>query len=159
MRLLLAVVALAVVALVPIAAPAFAEQPLAIFVHGSAAHTRLLPTYDSVLPIRVRVAGDARRFDAVTVTANGPDGRSVTAPLVKGASGFIGSLQLKVPGTWTLALTTPRRDRERGARRRSDRRCDAGRGRSVCHWSIRIRATVVLRRVHAHRAAALVYET
>jgi len=105
MRSLL-LVAAALIAFAPAAAGAAAGQPLAIFVHGADAHTRLLPTYDNVLPIAVRVAGDARRFDAVTITANGPNGNSVTAPLVKGTRGFIGSLRLATPGTWTLALTT-----------------------------------------------------
>ncbi len=91
---------------IPMPAAALSGQPLAIFLHGDAARTRLLETYDTVLPISVRVAGDARRMDAVTITANGPDGNSITAPLVKGANGFIGDLTLGAPGTWTLALTT-----------------------------------------------------
>ena len=90
----------------PLPAAAVGEQPLAIFLHGGAARTRLLPTYDDVEPIAIRVAGEARRFDAVTVTASGPDGTAITAPLVKGSRGFIGRLRLAVPGTWTLALTT-----------------------------------------------------
>jgi hypothetical protein len=93
-------------ALVPFPAAALGGQPLAIFVHGAAARTRLLPTYDTVQPIAIRVAGDARQFDEVTITANGPDGNAVVAPLVKGSRGFMGSLHLNVPGTWTLALTT-----------------------------------------------------
>jgi hypothetical protein len=102
--LFLAATVLAVFA--PSAATAAPGQPLAIFVHGAAARTRLLPTYDNVLPIAVRVAGDARHFDAVTITANGPDGHSVTTPLVKGTRGFVGRLRLGAPGTWSLALTT-----------------------------------------------------
>ena len=86
-----------------ISAPA---QPLAIFVHGTAARTRVLPKYDTALPIAVRVAGDARRFDAVTLTATGPHGASITQPLAKSTNGFIGTLRLNDPGTWSLALTT-----------------------------------------------------
>jgi hypothetical protein len=97
----------AATALLPLpAAAALGGQPLAIFVHGENARTRLLASYDTLEPIAIRVAGEARRFDAVTVTANGPDGNAVTAPLVKGARGFVGTLRLAVPGTWTLGLTT-----------------------------------------------------
>jgi len=103
----LLVLALAAVAVVlPLRVAALSGQPLAIFLHGAAARTRLLATYDTVQPIAIRVAGDARGFDAVTVTANGPNGNAITAPLVKGARGFVGTLRLAVPGTWTLALTT-----------------------------------------------------
>jgi len=105
MRFLL-LTALALATFVPMPAAAASGQPLAIFLHGDAARTRLLETYDNVLPISVRVAGDARRMDAVTIIANGPDGNSITAPLVKGTNGFIGDLKLGAPGTWTLALTT-----------------------------------------------------
>jgi hypothetical protein len=98
--------AIALATFIPLPAAASNGQPLAIFLHGDAARTRLLETYDNVLPISVRVAGDARRMDAVTITANGPGGNSITAPLVKGATGFIGDLKLGAPGTWTLALTT-----------------------------------------------------
>lgn len=106
MRLLLLALLVAAAAWLPLPAGAVTGQPLAIFLHGSAARTRLLPTYDNVQPIAVRVAGDARRLDTVTVTASGPDGNSITAPLVKGTRGFIGDLQLTVPGTWRLALST-----------------------------------------------------
>jgi hypothetical protein len=105
MRLLLLAVLVAA-AWFPVPAAAITGQPLAIFLHGSAAQTRVLPTYDNVLPIAVRVAGDARRLDTVTITASGPDGNSITAPLVKGARGFIGDLRLRAPGTWRLALST-----------------------------------------------------
>ena len=88
------------------AAMASPLQPLAIFVHGGAARTRVLPTYETALPIAVRVAGDARRFDAVTLTAKGPHGNSITAPLAKSPEGFIGTVRLVDPGTWTVALTT-----------------------------------------------------
>lgn len=104
-RSLLVAVLLSIAA-APLPAAALGGQPLAIFVHGAGARTRLLPTYDDVEPIAIRVAGDARRFDAVTITASGPNGNAITAPLVKGSRGFIGSLRLAVPGTWTLAFTT-----------------------------------------------------
>jgi hypothetical protein len=104
--ILSAVVLPLVLALVSLRGSSAAAQPLAIFVHGDAAQTRLLPVYGTKAPIAVRVGGDARRFDAVTLTATGPNGTSITAPLFKSRRGFIGTVRLADPGTWSLGFTT-----------------------------------------------------
>jgi hypothetical protein len=93
-------------ALLPIVAFAAPPQSLAIVLGSGEASTQRLEHYQSTRPIAVRVAGPAVTFDRLTLTASGPDGTAVRTALVRTGDGFAGSLRLRTPGTWTLALTT-----------------------------------------------------
>jgi hypothetical protein len=103
-RLLLVLAGL--LALVGGSAGAATGQSLELVLHSDVADTRGLAQYDAALPIALRVDGDATQFDAVTVTANGPDGTAIKTVLARTAGGFGGALRLMTPGTWTLALQT-----------------------------------------------------
>ncbi len=81
-------------------------QALGIVLHHDTAATERLPFYRSNAPITVNVHGGAARAQAMSVTAHGPDGSAVTAPLTPNANGFSGALALTQPGTWTLAVQT-----------------------------------------------------
>ena len=85
-----------------IAAP---HQTLSIVLHSSSASTQRLPHYRAAAPIAVKVAGDASRFDAVTVTATGPGGIAIRTPLSRTDDGFQGAVRLVKPGEWTIGLT------------------------------------------------------
>ncbi len=89
----------------PVAAGAAPHQTLSIVLHANDASTQRLPHYRSASPISVRVGGDAERFDAVTVTANGPGGIAIRTPLARTSDGFQGAVRLVKPGTWTIGLT------------------------------------------------------
>ncbi len=89
----------------PAAAVAAPHQTLSIVLHASSASTQRLAHYRVAAPISVRVAGDARRFDAVTITATGPGGIAIRAPLARTDDGFQGALRLVRPGAWTIDLT------------------------------------------------------
>ncbi len=82
------------------------HQAISIVLNSASASTQRLPHYRAAAPISVHVAGDATRFDAVTVTATGPGGLAIRAPLARTQSGFEGALQLATPGAWTIGLTT-----------------------------------------------------
>jgi hypothetical protein len=82
------------------------HQSLSITLNAESASTKRLPHYRAAAPIAVHVAGDARKFDAVTVTATGPDGTAIRAPLARTSDGFDGALRLVTPGAWTVGLTT-----------------------------------------------------
>jgi hypothetical protein len=88
----------------PAAAVAAPHQTLSIVLHSSSASTQRLPQYRAAAPIAVKVAGDARRFDAVTITATGPGGLAIRTPLARTDDGFQGAVRLVKPGTWTIAL-------------------------------------------------------
>ncbi len=90
---------------VPEAAQAAPHQSLLIVLHSSNASTQRLPQYRASAPIAVKVAGDASRFDAVTVTATGPGGIAIRAPLARTGDGFQGAVRLVKPGPWTIGLT------------------------------------------------------
>ncbi len=94
------------VGLTPVAAGAASHQTLSFVLNSQNASTQRLPHYRAAAPIAVRVAGDARKFDAVTVTATGPDGLAIRTPLARTETGFEGALRLVTPGAWTVALTT-----------------------------------------------------
>jgi hypothetical protein len=102
---LIAAVAAAVLALVPLAAAAAPRQSLSIVLHADDASTQRLPRYRVAAPIAVRVAGDAKRFDAVTLTAKGPGGIAIRTPLARTPDGFQGAVRLVEPGAWTVGLT------------------------------------------------------
>ena len=89
----------------PVAASAAPHQTLSIVLHSSSASTQRLPHYRAAAPIAVDVAGDARRFDAVTVTATGPGGIAIRTPLARTDEGFQGAVRLVKPGAWTIGLT------------------------------------------------------
>ncbi len=91
--------------LLPSAALAAPHQTLSIVLHSSNASTQQLPHYRAASPIAVKVAGDASRFDAVTVTATGPGGIAIRTPLARSGDGFQGAVRLVKPGAWTIALT------------------------------------------------------
>jgi hypothetical protein len=86
--------------------PGAQHQSLSITLHAENASLQRLPHYRAAAPIAVHVAGDARKFDAVTVTAKGPDGTAISAPLARTSDGFDGALRLVTPGSWTVGLTT-----------------------------------------------------
>jgi hypothetical protein len=90
----------------PAAAGAAPRQMLSIVLNSESASTQRLPHYRAAAPIAVRVAGDARKFDAMTVTATGPDGTAIRAPLARTGAGFEGALRLVTPGAWRIGLTT-----------------------------------------------------
>jgi hypothetical protein len=83
-----------------------AGQTVAFVLRHNAASSERLPVYRAAAPIRVKVRGDAGGMSAMRVTATGPGGRAVSAPLVKHGDTFTGALDLTQPGTWSLALTT-----------------------------------------------------
>jgi hypothetical protein len=85
---------------------ASSEQALGIILHRNAAATERLPHYRAAVPISVNVGGYARRLRSLTVTAHGPEGEAITAPLERTGKTFSGNLQLAAPGTWTVALST-----------------------------------------------------
>jgi hypothetical protein len=89
----------------PLAAGAATHQSLSIVLHARDASTLRLPHYRTASPIAVRVAGDAGRYDAVTIVANGPGGIAIRTPLARTDDGFAGALRLGRPGTWTIDLT------------------------------------------------------
>jgi hypothetical protein len=81
-------------------------QALGIVLQHNGASTERLPFYRSAAPISVSVRSTAAPVSGMSVTAHGPDGSAVTAPLVRNGDTFTGALNLGAPGTWTLALTT-----------------------------------------------------
>jgi hypothetical protein len=81
-------------------------QTLGVVLHGEDAATERQPYYRAAKPIMVRIGGDAARFASLKVTAHGPSGESVAAPLTRSGDAFSGNMQLFAPGVWTLALTT-----------------------------------------------------
>ncbi len=89
----------------PLAAGASTHQSLSIVLHARDASTQRLPHYRAASPIAVRVAGDAERYDAVTIVANGPGGIAIRTPLARTDDGFAGALRLARPGVWTIDLT------------------------------------------------------
>jgi hypothetical protein len=82
------------------------SQSLFFVLNADNAATQRLAHYRASAPIAVHVAGDASKFDAMTITAKGPDGTAIRAPLARSGSGFEGALRLVTPGAWTVALTT-----------------------------------------------------
>lgn len=93
-------------AVLPTAVSAYPTQSVAIVLGADKAATEHLDHYNAARPIDVRVAGDALKFDRLTVTANGPGGIAIRAPLSRTPDGFRGTVRLVTPGTWTLAVTT-----------------------------------------------------
>jgi len=89
----------------PVAAVAAPHQTLSIVLHANNASTKRLPRYRVAAPIAVQVAGDASRFDAVTITARGPGGIAIRTPLARTTDGFQGAVRLVRPGAWTIGLT------------------------------------------------------
>ncbi len=81
-------------------------QALGIVLHHDAAATERLPHYRAATPIAVNVGGYTRRLRVVTVTAVGPGGEAVTAPLARTGDTFSGALNLIAPGTWRVAFST-----------------------------------------------------
>lgn len=81
-------------------------QTLGIVLHHNTAATERLPHYRTAAPITVNVGGYARRLRTLTVTAHGPGGEAITAPLARTGDTFSGNLHLIVPGTWTIAFST-----------------------------------------------------
>ena len=96
----------ALLGLAPATAVAAPRQTLSIVLNSDNASTQRLPHYKAATPIAVHVAGDASKFDAVTVTATGPDGTAIRAPLARSGDGFDGALRLVKPGPWMIGLTT-----------------------------------------------------
>lgn len=80
-------------------------QTLGIVLQRNAAATERLPHYRTAAPIAVKVGG-AARLSSLTVTARGPGGQAITAPLARNGNTFTGNLHLISPGTWTVALST-----------------------------------------------------
>jgi hypothetical protein len=84
------------------AAPA---QSLGVVLHRSHAATERLPHYRSGQPIAVHVEGrEAARLPALTMTASGPNGASLSAPMVRSGNAFTANLPLS-PGTWNVAFS------------------------------------------------------
>lgn len=81
-------------------------QTLRVTLHRNRAATERLPEYRTAAAISVRVGGDARRLPVLTLTARGPGGRAVTAPLARSGNTFAGDLRLTAPGAWTVAFST-----------------------------------------------------
>jgi hypothetical protein len=81
-------------------------QTLGVVLRGENAATERQPFYRVAKPITVRIGGDAARFASLKVTAHGPGGESVAAPLTRSGDAFNANMQLFAPGVWTLALTT-----------------------------------------------------
>ena len=90
----------------PAAALGAPHQSISIVLNSTSASTQRLPQYRAAAPISVHVAGDAAKFDAVTITASGPGGLAIRAPLARTQSGFDGALRLATPGAWTIGLKT-----------------------------------------------------
>jgi hypothetical protein len=82
------------------------SQSLGIVLHHNAAATERLPHYRATAPITINVGGYARRLASLTVTAHGPGGEAIMAPLARTGDTFSGALQLMEPGTWTVAFST-----------------------------------------------------
>jgi hypothetical protein len=82
------------------------SQTLGVVLRGDDAATERQPYYRVAKPITVHIGGDAARFTSLKVTAHGPGGESVAAPLTRSGDAFSGNMQLFAPGVWTLALTT-----------------------------------------------------
>ena len=81
-------------------------QTLGIVLHHNTAATERLPHYRAAAPIVVHVGGNARHLRTLTLTAHGPRGVAVTAPLRRTGDTFSGNLRLSAPGAWTVALST-----------------------------------------------------
>ena len=81
-------------------------QAVGFVLHDNAAATERLPFYRSAVPIAINVHAGASSVNAMTVTAHGPGGSAISAPLVRTGDAFTGALHLTLPGTWTLALTS-----------------------------------------------------
>jgi hypothetical protein len=81
-------------------------QTLGVVLHGDDAATERQPYYRAAKPIAIHIGGDAARFASLKLTAHGPRGESVAAPLTRSGDAFSGNVQLFAPGIWTLALTT-----------------------------------------------------
>jgi hypothetical protein len=81
-------------------------QTLGVVLHGDDAATERQPYYRAAKPIAIHIGGDAARFASLKLTAHGPSGESVAAPLTRSGDAFSGNVQLFAPGVWTLALTT-----------------------------------------------------
>jgi hypothetical protein len=105
MRALIVVIA-GMLFLAPVEALAGPPQTLAIVLRRDDAALERQAQYQAAKPVAVHVAGDVRAFDTVTITAHGPDGSVITAPLARTDDGFSGFLRFATPGTWTVALTT-----------------------------------------------------
>jgi hypothetical protein len=88
------------------ALPGMHPQRLTVALHRDNASLVRLPHYHAATPIDVQVGGETQHVDAVMVTAHGPDGTSIHAPLARTATGFEGLLNLAQPGAWTIELTT-----------------------------------------------------
>jgi hypothetical protein len=88
------------------ATAAGSAQKLGVVLHGDAASTERLPHYRISAPIAVHIGGDAARFASLKLTAHGPDGKAVSAPLARSGDAFIGNLRLASPGLWNVAFTT-----------------------------------------------------
>lgn len=85
---------------------AASAQELGIVLHHNTAATERLPHYRASAPIAVNVAGYARRLHTLTLTAHGPHGEAIMAPMSRTGQTFSGDLQLLDAGTWTLAFST-----------------------------------------------------
>ena len=96
-----------------------AVQTLGIVLRHNAAATERLPHYRAKTPISINVRRSARApLRTVTVTALGPRGEAITAPLARTGKSFSGDLDLIAPGTWKIAFFGPARigDGEPGKR-------------------------------------------
>jgi hypothetical protein len=86
---------------------ASSAQTLGVVLHRDRAATERLPHYRAAAPISVNVGGrEAARLSSLTVTARGPGGVAVTAPLARTGDTFSGNLRLLAPGAWTVAFST-----------------------------------------------------
>lgn len=82
-------------------------QTLGVVLHRDRAATERLPHYRAAAPIAVHVGGsEAARLSSLTVTAHGPGGVAVSAPLTRNGATFTGDLRLLAPGAWTIAFST-----------------------------------------------------
>ncbi len=81
-------------------------QTLGIVLRHDAAATERLPHYRAATPISVNVGGYTRHLGVVTVTALGPGGAAVTAPLTRSGDSFSGALNLIEPGSWKVAFSS-----------------------------------------------------
>jgi hypothetical protein len=95
----------AIVVVAATGAQAGTPQTLGFFLHDTGAATERQPRYHSSAPIAINVAGDTARHSVLTVTAHGPDGSEVTAPLVRAGATFSGALELPAAGRWDVALS------------------------------------------------------
>jgi hypothetical protein len=82
-------------------------QTLGVLLHHNVAATERLPHYRTTAPIAINVGGRyARRLQTLTLTARGPGGEALNAPLTRTGDTFSGNLTLTAPGTWTVAFST-----------------------------------------------------